>query len=94
MRNHGYLAFPDGVSIPSQCSPMLHAGDSALRNAPNKECYAMSDKPLIVSWKGLRAMGWPYSRAHTWRMMYDPDYADNRGVIPHVAWSPAPQTSL
>ena len=38
----------------------------------------MSDKPLIVNWKGLRSMGWPYSRAHTWRMMFDPDYADNR----------------
>ena len=38
----------------------------------------MSDKPLIVNWKGLRKMGWPYSRAHTWRMMYDPDYAGNR----------------
>jgi len=38
----------------------------------------MSDKPLIVNWKGLRKMGWPYSRAHTWRMMFDLDYADNR----------------
>ncbi len=24
---------------------------------------------LIVDWKGLKAMGWPYSRAHTWRLM-------------------------
>lgn len=38
----------------------------------------MSIKPLIVDWKGLRRMGWPYARAHTWRMMYDPDYADAR----------------
>lgn len=38
----------------------------------------MSKKPLIVNWKGLLKMGWPYSRAHTWRMMFDPDYADNR----------------
>jgi hypothetical protein len=38
----------------------------------------MSEKPLIVNWKGLRRMGWPYSRAHTWRMMYDPEYADSR----------------
>jgi hypothetical protein len=29
----------------------------------------MSDKPLIVGWKGLKRMGWPYSRAHTWRLM-------------------------
>lgn len=34
-------------------------------------------KPLIVDWKGLRRMGWPYSRAHTWRMMYDEAYADD-----------------
>lgn len=38
----------------------------------------MSIKPLVVDWKGLKRMGWPYSRAHTWRMMHDPDYADNR----------------
>jgi len=38
----------------------------------------MSDRPLIVDWKGLKKLGWPFSRAHTWRMMYDPDYADNR----------------
>jgi hypothetical protein len=40
----------------------------------------MSTKPLIVDWKGLKKLGWPYSRAHTWRMMLDPDYADNRFV--------------
>ena len=40
----------------------------------------MSTKPLIVDWKGLRKLGWPYSRAHTWRMMFDPGYADNRFV--------------
>jgi predicted DNA-binding transcriptional regulator AlpA len=28
----------------------------------------MSDR-LIVDWKGLKRMGWPYSRAHTWRLM-------------------------
>jgi hypothetical protein len=38
----------------------------------------MSDRPLIVDWKGLKKMGWPFCRAHTWRMMFDPDYADNR----------------
>lgn len=26
-------------------------------------------KPLIVDWKGLKSMGWPYSRAQTWRLM-------------------------
>ena len=34
-------------------------------------------KPLIVGWKDLRRMGWCISRAHTWRLMYDPDYADD-----------------
>lgn len=28
-----------------------------------------ASKPLIVDWKGLKKMGWPYSRAHTWRKM-------------------------
>ena len=37
----------------------------------------MSNKPLIVDWRSLRRMGWPYSRAHTWRMMFDPAYADD-----------------
>jgi predicted DNA-binding transcriptional regulator AlpA len=23
----------------------------------------------IVDWKGLKALGWPYSRTHTWRLM-------------------------
>lgn len=27
------------------------------------------NRPLIVDWKGLKALGWPYSRAHTWRLM-------------------------
>lgn len=38
----------------------------------------MSNRPLVVDWKGLRRLGWNISRAHTWRMMFDPDYADNR----------------
>lgn len=37
----------------------------------------MSTKPLIVDWKGLIRMGWCYSRAHTWRMMFDEAYADD-----------------
>lgn len=27
------------------------------------------NRPLIVDWKGLKELGWPYSRAHTWRLM-------------------------
>lgn len=38
----------------------------------------MPNKPLIVDWKGLKRLGWPYSRAHTWRMMFDDAYGDNR----------------
>lgn len=26
-------------------------------------------KPLIVDFKGLEALGWPYSRTQTWRLM-------------------------
>ena len=29
----------------------------------------MFTKPLVVDWKGLQKMGWPYSRAQTWRKM-------------------------
>lgn len=28
-------------------------------------------KPLMVDWKGLKRMGWPYSRTQTWRLMAD-----------------------
>jgi hypothetical protein len=35
----------------------------------------MSSRPLIVDWRGLRRMGWCVSRAHTWRLMFDPAYA-------------------
>jgi predicted DNA-binding transcriptional regulator AlpA len=24
---------------------------------------------LIIDWRGLKNMGWPFSRAHTWRLM-------------------------
>jgi hypothetical protein len=37
----------------------------------------MSNRPLIVDWKGLKRMGWCYARAHTWRLMFDPAYADS-----------------
>lgn len=26
---------------------------------------------LLIDWKTLKALGWPYSRAHTWRMMHE-----------------------
>ncbi len=29
----------------------------------------MSVEKVLVTWKDLKAMGWPYSKAHTWRMM-------------------------
>ena len=38
----------------------------------------MSNRPLIVDWKGLKSeLGWRISRAHTWRLMFDPKYADD-----------------
>lgn len=30
-----------------------------------------SERPLIVGWKQLKELGWPYSRAQTWRLMQD-----------------------
>ncbi len=57
---------------------MLSAASSFGRcNAPNG-VFAMSIKPLIVDWKGLKRMGWCFSRAHTWRLMFDADYAVTR----------------
>lgn len=38
----------------------------------------MFERPLIVDWRGLKRMGWPFSRSHTDRLMYDPEYADRR----------------
>jgi len=35
------------------------------------------ERPLVVNWKGLKSMGWPYSRTQTWRLMFDPAYVDN-----------------
>ena len=43
-----------------------------------KGSFAMSERPLIVDWKGLKKLGWCYSRAHTWRLMFDPEYGDRR----------------
>ena len=31
--------------------------------------------PLLVDWRGLKKLGWPLSRTHTWRLMNDPEYA-------------------
>ena len=28
-------------------------------------------RPLIVGWRDLQKMGWPYGRVHTWRLMSD-----------------------
>ncbi len=54
------------------------------------------EKPLVVDWRGLKKMGWPYGRTHTWRLMFDPDYACDGGFPPcrklgkhrnaHVVW--------
>jgi hypothetical protein len=34
---------------------------------------------LIVTWHDLKRMGWPYSRAHTWRMM-EPEILRSSGT--------------
>ncbi len=34
----------------------------------------MNPQRQIVDWRGLKALGWPYSRAHTWRMMDSGDF--------------------
>lgn len=35
--------------------------------------------PLYLSWKALKEIiGWPYSRAQTARLMFDPSYAHRR----------------
>lgn len=31
----------------------------------------MNQVRMLVDWKSLKAMGWPYSRVHTWRLMKD-----------------------
>lgn len=54
-------------------SPVTNQGVATLQLG----VFAMSIRPLIVDWKGLKRMGWCYARAHTWRLMFDPDYADN-----------------
>jgi hypothetical protein len=36
------------------------------------------ERTLIVDWKGLQRMGWPYCRAHTWRLMAETVKAKKR----------------
>ena len=43
----------------------------------------MSSRPLIVDWKGLKRLGWPYSRAHTWRMMGAGDFVQAHKLGKH-----------
>lgn len=43
----------------------------------------MSVQRLLVDWKALKQMGWPYSRAHTWRLMapgWEQDRKTERGL--------------
>lgn len=44
---------------------------------PSNEATYMAHctRRIIVSWKELKQLGWPYSRAHTWRMMRDGRFA-------------------
>ena len=34
-----------------------------------RKVVLMNTRRLLVDWKGLKGFGWPYSRAHTWRLM-------------------------
>ena len=53
-------------------------GNRAALQGSHIGSFAMSNvRPLIVGWTDLRKMGWCVSRAHTWRLMFDPDYADD-----------------
>ncbi len=36
---------------------------------PLLEDITMFKERLLVDWKALKKYGWPYSRAHTWRMI-------------------------
>ncbi|YBW37908.1 hypothetical protein ACMYR2_0399 [Nitrobacter sp. TKz-YC01] len=39
--------------------------------------------PLYLSWKQLKQLlGWPYSRAHTRRMMFDQRYSSDPFPLP------------
>lgn len=50
--------------------------------------------PLYLSWKALKELlGWPYSRTHTGRLMFDPKYATaafpaSRKLGPHRSAHP------
>ena len=37
------------------------------------------EKQLIVDWSGLKSMGWPFSKATTWRKM-EPTIIRNKGT--------------
>ena len=32
---------------------------------------AMNDTRILIDWKALKALGWPYSRQHTYRLVRD-----------------------
>jgi hypothetical protein len=47
-------------------------GVSAFRRIPMRRVKL----PLYITWRQLKELlGWPYSRPHTWRMMFEDKYA-------------------
>ena len=62
----GFLFFSDSARTLAASPVAIPLGGIAVSPAFGR--YPMSDR-VIVDWRGLKAMGWPYSRAHTWRMM-------------------------
>jgi predicted DNA-binding transcriptional regulator AlpA len=43
----------------------------------------MTHSKLIVDWKTLKALGWPYSRAHTWRLMREGRFCQSHKIGNH-----------
>jgi predicted DNA-binding transcriptional regulator AlpA len=41
------------------------------------------DEVKVVDWKGLKALGIPYSRAHIWRMMKAGDFPSCFKLMEH-----------
>ena len=34
-------------------------------------------QPRAIDWTSIKKMGWPYSKAHTWRLMFDKQFASD-----------------
>ena len=41
------------------------------------------DEKKVVNWKGIKALGIPYSRAHIWRLMFAGEFPRAFKLGPH-----------